>query len=126
VWKPARLWTAGQLIVGIALVALLPVVDRLGWVLLIPVAVGMIAGGVRDALLRPTLSADTAGLRVVDGLRHIDAAWADVERLRTVRDRRTPLLEIDLGAHLIVLSRRRLGAPVDDVLAKLLELRQAS
>jgi len=42
-----------------------------------------------------------------------------------VTARRTPLLEIDLGDRVVVASRRRLGAPVDEVLAAVLAARQA-
>ena len=125
-WTARPLWTVGQLLVGIALIGCLPVVDRLGWVLLVPAAVAALGAGARDLLLRPTLQADAAELTVVAGARRVHAPWPDVERLRVVRDRRTPLLEIDLGDHVVVLPERRLGAPVEEVLAALTQLRQVS
>ena len=57
------------------------------------------------------------------GLRRVHAAWPAVERLRVVTDRRTPLLEIDLGGTLVVLGHVRLGRAPADVLAELLALK---
>jgi hypothetical protein len=125
-WQPAASWTAGRLGVAAVLLGCLPLVDRLGWVLAVPVAGACLAAVTRDVLLRPTLQADADGVTVVDGVRRVRAGWDEVERLRTVRDRRAPLLELDLGTRVVVLPARRLGAPVDEVLAALEELRQAS
>ncbi|MDX6214531.1 MAG: hypothetical protein QOG99_115 [Frankiales bacterium] len=122
-WKPARGWGWGQLILAAVLIAGLFGVDRLSWVILLPVAVGTAASGLRDLLLSPVLTADADGLLVVDGVRRVRAGWSEVERLRTVQDRRTPLLELDLGDRVVVLTARRLGAPVDEVLEAQVELR---
>jgi hypothetical protein len=123
VWKPRSWWGWGQLAgAGIAL-AVLPGVDQLSWVIVLPVAAGAAASGLRDLLLSPVLTADADGLLVVDGVRRVRAGWSEVERLRTVQDRRTPLLELDLGDRVVVLTARRLGAPVDEVLEALEELR---
>lgn len=122
-WQPARAWVAAQLGAAVLLVALLPFVDRLGWVILLPTAGYAVAFGLRDLLLRPVLAAGPDGIEVVDGLHRVRVGWDQVRRLRTVRDRRTPLLEVDLDHRVVVLSRRRLGAPVEDVLRALEELR---
>jgi hypothetical protein len=114
---------AAQLGAAVLLVALLPFVDRLGWVILLPTAGYAVAFGLRDLLLRPVLAAGPDGIEVVDGLHRVQVGWDQVRRLRTVRDRRTPLLEVDLDHRVVVLSRRRLGAPVEDVLRALEELR---
>ena len=74
--------------------------------------------------LRPVLRADTAGLEVVVGLRRRQLSWPEVHGLRVVDDRRTPLLEVDLGSTLVVLTRRRLGRPPDVVLDELLALQR--
>jgi hypothetical protein len=123
VWKPDPAWTWAQLGLAAVLFALLPVVDHLGWVILVPAGLAAAASGLRDLLLTPVLTANAGGLAVVDGVRRVGATWEEVERLRTVRDRRTPLLELDLGGHVVVLSQRRLGAPVGEVLADLERLR---
>ncbi len=116
----------GALEVGAAVVLLagLTLVDRLGQLLLALGAAVVLAVGLRDLLLRPTLVVDRDGLILIDGLARVQAPWADVERLRIVTDRRTPLLEIDLGARVVVLGRRRLGAAPYLVLEELEAMRR--
>ena len=75
--------------------------------------------GARDLLLRPVLSADANGLTVLDGWTRRRAAWTDGVVVEVVRDRRTPLLSVDVGDHLVVLSRRRLGTDPATALALL-------
>lgn len=109
--------------VGVVLLAGLTLVDPLGRLLLALGATVVLAVGLRDLFLRPTLVADRDGLVIVDGLARVQARWADVERLRIVTDRRAPLLEVDLGARVVVLGRRRLGAAPYQVLEELEALR---
>ncbi|MGB8650185.1 MAG: PH domain-containing protein [Mycobacteriales bacterium] len=120
-------WYGGLLAaLGVALAVVALGTDPLGRVLLVPAALLLVGTGARDLLLRPTLTADEHGLSVVDGVRRRQVPWEQLERVRVVRDRRTPVLELDLGAHLVVLSRRRLGAHPDVVLTDLERLRPAS
>lgn len=70
------------------------------------------------------LCADPAHVSVVVGLRRTTVPWVQVERLRVVRDRRIPVLEIDLGSTLVVLSRYSLGRQPAEVLAQLSALQQ--
>ena len=107
-----------------ALLLLGRVADAGGRVLAWPAAALLAGAALRDLLLRPVLSAGPAGLQVVTGLRRRSVPWSAVERLRVVRDRRTPLLEIDLGDTLVVLSRFRLGRPPEDVLSELSALQR--
>ena len=93
--------------------------DPAGRFLLLPAALAGLALGVRDALQRPVLSAGDAGLEVVSGPRRFRVSWAEVEQVRVLRDRRTPVLEIDLAGTLVVLSGRRLGTPPAQVLEAL-------
>jgi hypothetical protein len=123
VWKPDPLWVTAQVGAGLLLLVLAPFVDPLGAVLLVPAGCAALGLGLRDLLLSPVLTADAAGITVVEGLRRTRATWPEVTRVRTVSDRRTPLLEIDLDDRVVVISRRRLGAPVEDVLAALAALR---
>ncbi|MFN2540020.1 MAG: PH domain-containing protein [Mycobacteriales bacterium] len=122
-WGPRRGWGVAELVAAAVLLASLPLVDHLGWVILVPAALCAAGFGLRDWLLTPVLAADADGIAVLDGVRRISAGWGQVQRLRTVRDRRSTLLEIDLGEHVVVLSARRLGAPVEEVLAALDGLR---
>ncbi|MDP9497853.1 MAG: PH domain-containing protein, partial [Actinomycetota bacterium] len=78
----------------------------------------------RDLLLRPALRADAAGIVVVTGLRRRAVAWTEVERVQVVTDRRAPLLELDLGDTLVLLSRLRLGRPPEAVAAELSALQR--
>lgn len=107
------------LVVVTALVAL-PAVGPTGQVLLAAgaVALGALAG--RDLVVRPALAADQRGLRLGRGPL---VPWAEVAGLRVVTDRRTPLLEVDLGTTVVVLSRHRLGRAPAEVLAELVRLR---
>jgi hypothetical protein len=82
-----------------------------------------VALGLRDLLLVPTLEADAHGLVVAGGLTKQAYPWSQVIRTRVITDRRTPLLELDLEHALVVLSRRRLGAPPYLVLEQLDEIR---
>ncbi len=107
-----------------ALVLLGAVADAGGRVLAWPAAALLAGCALRDLLLRPVLQAGPAGLQVVTGLRRRSVPWSSVERLRVVRDRRTPLLEIDLGDTLVVLSRFRLGRAPEDVLSELSALQR--
>jgi hypothetical protein len=107
--------------VVLAVVALLS--DPAGRLLTAPAAVAVLALGIRDLRSGPLLRADAEGVEVQQGLRRIRVAWAQVERMRVVRDRRTELLELDLGSTLALLSRQRLGRLPDDVLADLLAIR---
>lgn len=98
--------------------------DPTGRLLAWPAALLLLAVAGRDLLLRPALCADSAGIEVVTGLRRRAVAWADVERVRVVTDRRAPLLELDLGDTLVLLSRLRLGRPPHAVPAELSALQR--
>lgn len=120
---PARAAGVLQVALGLALLAGTAAADPVGRVLLVPAGVALLASGLRDLLLAPVLRATGAGLDVVDGLRRRHLAWSQVEDLRVVTDRRAPLLEVDAGDHVVVLSRRRLGASPYQVLEDLQALR---
>lgn len=119
---PTRAAGAALLLAAAVLVAVAAAADTPGRLLALPAALVLAGLGLRDLLLRPVLRADTEALEVVVGLRRHRFAWSQVQRLRLVTDRRTPLLELDLGDTLVVLTRARLGRPPDLVLAELLDL----
>ena len=118
-------WHGGLfLLLGTTLAVAAAVADPPAPVLLVPAAAVALAAGGRDLLVRPVLALDPAGLTVVDGVRRRTVDWEALERVRVVTDRRTPVLEIDLGDDgLVVLTRRRLGTSPDEALALVEEVR---
>lgn len=88
--------------------------DRAGQVLLVGAALVLLAYTVTDLVFWPRLVVSAAGLdvRTPQTRAHLD--WADVEAVRAdARQRlglRSVTLEIDAGEHLVVFSRRALGA----------------
>lgn len=93
------IWAAGLLLVGIAVV---------------------------DLVVRPRLIADESGLTVRTLTGQTEASWPQVEmnlRQHQRFGRSVPTIEFDIGERLIVLGRRELGTDPEDVLARLVELR---
>jgi hypothetical protein len=98
--------------------------DRPGRLLVLVVGAGALGLAGRDALLRPTLRADAQTVTVLDGIRRTVVPWTDVRRISTRSVNRRGLvglrsLELDVVVpdgeggrrdHLVVLSRRMLGA----------------
>ena len=111
---------------GVALLVLAVPAAGAGRVLLVPAGLWLLGLALRDLLLRPVLSADGSGLTVVDGLSRRHLPWSEVVALRVVRDRRTPLLEIDLGSTVVVLSGHRLGMDPEAALHGLEQVRPVS
>ncbi|MDT7538533.1 MAG: hypothetical protein QOI82_2118 [Actinomycetota bacterium] len=113
-----------------ALTAVLLVVsvlsDSAGRLLTAPAALVTLALALRDLTSGPVLRADAQGVAVLQGMRTITAGWDRVERIRVVKDRRTEMLELDLGTTLALLSRNRLGRLPEEVLTDLLAVRAAS
>ena len=97
--------------------------DPAGRLLTVPAAVAVLALAVRDLRSGPVLRAGPDGVEVLQGLRRLRVPWPRVERMRVVKDRRTEMLELDLGSTLALLSRHRLGRLPEDVLTDLLEIR---
>ena len=121
---PSRASTCLLLLAAALLLVVGAAADPGGRVLAWPAAAVLALAGLRDLLLSPVLRADEIGLEVVVGLRRRWAPWAQLEGARVVTDRRTALLELDLGDTLLVLPRRRLGRPPEVVLEQLLQLQR--
>ena len=103
--------------------------DRLGLVLAGAAALVLLVWGVRDLVARERLAADADGVTVVHGYAgRRRLPWNRVERVavdtRTRRGVRSELLEVDTGEAIHVFSRWDLGAPPDEVAARLAELRR--
>ena len=119
---PGRAGSVLLLLTAVGLLAGATVADSAGRLLLVAAGLGLAVRAGRDLLLTPVLDADTEGLRVVDGWRRIEVAWSQVEDVRLVTDRRAPLVELDLGDRLVVLSRRRLAGSPRDIVDELTNL----
>lgn len=115
--------------VGLVLLALLlSRQDRLGLILAGAAALVLLAWGLRDVIARERLAADPTGLTVVHGYAgRRRLPWSRVERItvdtHTRRGLRTELLEVDTGEAIHLFSRWDLGAPPDEVAARLNEIR---
>ncbi len=131
-WISAAVVTAGPSLAasgvlaaaGLLLAVAGAAADPAGRLLASPAALLLLAVAGRDLLLRPALRANAAGIVVVTGLRRRAVAWTEVERVQVVTDRRAPLLELDLGDTLVLLSRLRLGRPPEAVAAELSALQR--
>ena len=121
---PVRLLSLAGLAVLLAAAAVFS--DLPGRVLTVPMLLGTLAVLGRDLALRPVLAADETGLSLVVGVGRVVVSWPEVERLRVVRERRTPLLEVDLGASVLVVAPGRLGVAPEEALEQLQALRAAA
>lgn len=124
--EPARQPTVIAGLATVLLVVVALVADTGGRLLVVPAAVLAALLVVRDLVGGPLVRADRHGLELLDGWRRVRSDWDGVELLRAVKDRRTPVLEADLGHSLVALSRTRLGRHPEDVLADLARVRQAA
>jgi hypothetical protein len=100
--------------------------DPAGRLLALPAAAIVLALAIRDVVSGPVLRAGPDGVEVLQGLRRTAVSWGQVERMRVVKDRRTEMLELDLGRTLALLSRNRLGRYPDEVLTELEGIRSTS
>jgi hypothetical protein len=135
-WSPPPLRTAlvggGALVLGVAAVAV--VGDWPGRILLGAAALGLAVHAVHDLVARPRLSAGPDGVVVRGWGAPRRLGWEGLRaRVRTTRRLGlvTRTLEIDVDpAHdddgvLVVLGRRDVGAPVEEVVRRLGELNPA-
>lgn len=121
---PRRAYGLGGFAVVLAVVAILS--DPAGRLLALPAAAAVLVLAIRDLRSGPLLVADARGVEVLQGLHRIRVPWSEVERMRVLRDRRSELLELDIGRTVALLSRQRLGRLPDDVLSDLLAVRAAA
>jgi hypothetical protein len=113
----------GLLALAAVLVVVTVLSDPAGRLLTAPAVLGALVLSLRDLRGGDLLTADAAGLAVRDGWRRVTAPWSDVERMRMLRDRRTELLELDVGKTVVLLTRNRMGRLPEDVLSDLLAVR---
>ena len=131
-WRVPPLMPALKLGGAVALVLLALLLargDRLGLVQAGAAALVLLVWGVRDVVARVRLAADAEGVTVVHGYAgRRRLPWDRVERVavdtRTRRGLRSELLEVDTGEAIHLFSRWDLGAPPDEVAARLDEIRR--
>ena len=116
---PPRQITALMTVGMAALAGTAALADPAGQVLALPGALLLAVLIVRDLTLGPVLRADRDGLTVLSGRRQLQVPWADVVAMTVQTTRRTPVLDLDLGATVVVLGRGRLGRAPNEVLAHL-------
>jgi hypothetical protein len=114
-------------VLGVIALALAATTDAAGALLGVVAGVGLLAFAAVDAIVRPRLAADDAGLSVRSPSYRVRLEWSDIDRLRVdERSRfgvRVRTLEIDAGETLLLLGRHALGADPRDVHAALLGIR---
>jgi hypothetical protein len=95
--------------------------DPAGRLLVAGAAAVLLGYALIDLLCWPRLAADAHGLELRTPFTHLRLPWEQVDDVRAdVRDRlglRSRTLEIDAGPHLVVFSRRALGADPEQVAA---------
>ncbi|WAX55276.1 PH domain-containing protein [Jatrophihabitans cynanchi] len=95
--------------------------DPAGRLLFAGAAAVLLGYALIDLLCWPRLAADAHGLELRTPFTHLRLPWEQVDDVRAdVRDRlglRSRTLEIDAGPHLVVFSRRALGADPEQVAA---------
>ncbi len=129
-WSPNPLRTAGialtGLVVGVLAVAV--IADWPGRILLGIAALGLLVDAVHDVVARPRLAAGPDGVVVHSWGGRRQLAWEGLRaRVRTTRRlgvvSRTLEIDVDPGHDedgvLVVLGRRDVGAPVEDVARRL-------
>jgi hypothetical protein len=123
-WSPRAAETAALAAVGLGLALAALLLDAAGRLLVGAAALLVLLLAVRDALLRPRLSADPGGVdvRTLTGRRHLPWPGLRVQVRSTRRfGVRNRTLELDTAAGpdddgvLVLLGRRDLGADPDEV-----------
>jgi hypothetical protein len=123
-WSPRAAETIALAVIGLGLALAVPLVDPVGRFLVGAAAVLVLGLAVRDALLRPRLSAGPDGVvvRTISGRRHLPWYGLRVQVRATRRwGVRGRTLELDTAAGpdddgvLVLLGRRDLGADPDEV-----------
>jgi hypothetical protein len=123
-WSPRAAETVALAVVGLGLALAALLVDPIGRVLVGAAALLVLVLAGRDALLRPRLSADPAGVDVRTLTGRVHLPWPGLRvRVRSSRrfGVRNRTLELDTAAGpdddgvLVLLGRRDLGADPDEV-----------
>ena len=126
-WSPRPVETALAILAGLVVLLLALLADPGGRLLLGVAALGLLAVGVADVLLRPRLAADRAGIRVRTLVSRHHLPWSAIGRVEVDEHTRYGLtsrtLELEAGELFVVLGKRTLGADPRDVADTLARLR---
>jgi len=126
-WSPRPVETAVAILAGLVILLLALLADPGGRLLLGVAALGLLAVGAADVLLRPRLAADRAGIRVRTLASRHHLPWSAIGRVEVDEHTRYGLtsrtLELEAGELFVVLSKRTLGADPRDVADTLARLR---
>ncbi len=136
-WSPSPLRTLGVALAGALLgaAAVLLIADWPGRILVGAAALGLLLDAVHDAVPRPRLAAGPDGVVVRTWAGRQRLSWDGLRvRLRTIRRLgvRTRTLELDVDpaldedGPLVVLGRRDVGAPLEEVARTLSGMRTAA
>jgi hypothetical protein len=126
-WSPRPVETAVAILAGLVVLLLALLADPGGRLLLGVAALGLLAVGAADVLLRPRLAADRAGIRVRTLVSRHHLPWSAIGRVEVDEHTRYGLtsrtLELEAGELFVVLGKRTLGADPRDVADTLARLR---
>lgn len=128
-WRVPRKVPVGKLVVAALIVLLAAFAARERWLLAVVAVVvaGLVAWAVRDLVAPTRLAADPTGVTVLTGFaRRQRLDWSQVERVTVDSRRRSRMLEVDAGDRLYLLSRYEVDADLDEVAARLEDLRTAA
>jgi len=126
-WSPRPVETAVAILAGLVVLLLALLADPGGRLLLGVAALGLLAVGAADVLLRPRLAADRAGIRVRTLVSRHHLPWSAIGRVEVDEHTRYGLtsrtLELEAGELFVVLGKRTLGADPRDVADTLARIR---
>ena len=126
-WSPRPAGTAVAILAGLVVLLLALLADPAGRLLLGLAALGLLAVGVADLLLRPRLAADRTGVQVRTLASRHRLPWSAIQRVAVDEHTRYGLtsrtLELEAGELFVVLGKRALGADPRDVADTLARIR---
>jgi hypothetical protein len=126
-WSPRPVETAVAILAGLVVLLLAMLADPAGRLLLGVAALGLLAVGAADVLLRPRLAADRAGIQIRTLATRHRVPWSAIRRVDVDEHTRYGLtsrtLELEAGDLFVVLGKRTLGADPRDVADTLARLR---
>jgi hypothetical protein len=126
-WSPRPVETAVAVLAGLAVLLLALLADPAGRLLLGVAALGLLAVGAADLVLRPRLTADRTGVQVRTLASRHRLPWSAIQRVDVDEHTRYGLtsrtLELEAGELFVVLSKRTLGADPRDVADALARIR---